>query len=124
MLAQKRPTTSRPSYSKGIGGIDIKTSSVRRATTASRSAASHARMNFATIASSERESAAVGGQRPSALQAGARPFEGAVDRFEGRVQYVGHLVRAESEDVAQDEDGELPRPQNLKRGHEGQGDGF
>ena len=27
-----------------------------------------------------------------ALQAGARPFESAVDRFDGRVQHVGHLV--------------------------------
>ena len=42
MLVQKRATTSRPSYSKGIGGIEMKTSSVRRATSASRSADSHA----------------------------------------------------------------------------------
>src|SRR5216683_2067077 len=42
MLAQKRATTSRPSYSKGIGGIEMKTSSVRRATSASRSADSYA----------------------------------------------------------------------------------
>ena len=61
MLAQKRATTSRPSYSKGIGGIDMKTSSVRRATSASRSADSHARTNFATIASSEGEPEAAGG---------------------------------------------------------------
>jgi hypothetical protein len=45
-----------------------------------------------------------GGWRPSALQAGARPFERAVDRFEGRVLHVGHLVRVESENVVQDED--------------------
>jgi len=51
MLAQKRATTSRPSYSKGIGGIEMKTSSVRRATSASRSADSYALTNFATIAS-------------------------------------------------------------------------
>jgi hypothetical protein len=30
----------------------------------------------------------------------------------------------ESEDVAQDEDGELARRQDLESGHEGQGDGF
>ena len=30
MLAQKRATTSRPSYSNGIGGIDMKTSSVKQ----------------------------------------------------------------------------------------------
>jgi hypothetical protein len=30
ILAQKRATRSRPSYSKGIGGIEMKTSSVRR----------------------------------------------------------------------------------------------
>jgi hypothetical protein len=67
---------------------------------------------------------AVGGWRPSALQTGARPFEGAVDRFDGRVQQVGHLVRMESEDVAQDEDGELARGQDLKGGHKSQRDGF
>src|SRR6266516_659946 len=62
--------------------------------------------------------------RPSALQAGAGPFERAVDRFDGRVEHVGHLVRVESEDVAQGEDGELARRQDLEGGHEGQGDGF
>ena len=129
MLAQKRATTSRPSYSNGIGGIDMKTSSVSRATSASRSADSHARTNFATIASSAGESAAGGGSRSavggrSALQAGAGPFEGAVDRFDGRVEHVGHLVGVESEDVAQDEHGELARRQDLKGGHEGQRDGF
>src|SRR5260370_22344704 len=51
-LAQKRATTSRPSYSKSIGGIETNTSLVRKATSASRSADSHARVNFATIASS------------------------------------------------------------------------
>ena len=33
-------------------------------------------------------------------------------------------MRVESEDVAQDEDGELAGRQDLKGGHEGQGDGF
>ena len=47
-LAQKSATTSRPSYSNGIGGIDMNTSSVSSATTASRSAASYARTNRAT----------------------------------------------------------------------------
>src|SRR5262249_60878979 len=59
-----------------------------------------------------------------ALQAGARAFEGAVDRFDGRVQHAGHLVRVESEDVAQDEHGDLARWQDLKSGHEAQGDRF
>src|SRR5260370_172151 len=63
MLAQKRATRSRPSYSKGIGGIEMKTSSVRRATNASRSADSHALTNLATIASSEGASEAGGGSR-------------------------------------------------------------
>ena len=107
----------------------MKTSSVSRATSASRSADSHALTNFATIASSAGEPAAGGGSRsspggPAALQAGAGPFEGAGDRFDGRVQHVGHLARVESEDVAQDEDGELAGRQDLKGGHEGQGDGF
>jgi hypothetical protein len=128
MLAQKRATTSRPSYSKGIGGIELTTSSVRRATSASRSADSHARTNLATTASSEGESEAGGGSRSAAGGRRrcrlARPFEGAVDRFDGRVQHVGHLVRVESEDVAQDEDSELARRQDLQGGHEGQRDGF
>ena len=129
MLAQKRATASRPSYSKGIGGIDMKTSSVRRATSASRSADSYALTNFSTIASSERESATgggsrIGGRRPAALQAGARPLERAVDRFDGRAQHVGHLARLESEDVAQDKDRELARRQDLEGGHERQRDRF
>ena len=64
-MAQKRATTSRPSYSKGIGGIETKTSSVSRATSASRSADSHARTNFATSASSGGEPEAGGGSRPA-----------------------------------------------------------
>ena len=36
----------------------------------------------------------------------------------------GHLVRVESEDVAQDEHGDLAGRQDLKGGDEGQGDGF
>jgi hypothetical protein len=44
--------------------------------------------------------------------------------LDGRVQHVGGLVRRESEHVAQNEDGELARRQNLKGGHEGEGDGF
>jgi hypothetical protein len=106
----------------------MKTSSVSNATSASRSAASYARTNFATIASSEGESEAGGGSRSAAGGRRrcrlARPFEGAVDRFDGRVQHVGHLVRVESEDVAQDEDSELARRQDLQGGHEGQRDGF
>ena len=59
-----------------------------------------------------------------ALQAGSCPLEGAVDRIDGRVEHVGHLVRAEPEDVAQDEHGDLARRQNLQCRHERQGDGF
>src|SRR6266498_1844113 len=66
MLAEKRATTSRPSYSKGTGGIETKTSSVRRATSASTSADSHALTNLATIASSEGESGAGAGSRSAA----------------------------------------------------------
>src|SRR5262249_56465088 len=80
MAAQKRATRSRPSYSKGIGGIEMKTSSVKRATSASRSADSYARTNFAMIASSEGELAAGGGPavlrrrrlRPARARLGAR----------------------------------------------------
>ena len=52
--------------------------------------------------------------RALVLQAGAGAFEGAVDRFYSRIQHVGHLVRLESENVAQDEDGELARRENLE----------
>src|SRR5262245_32676044 len=63
MLSQKRDTMSRPSYSNGMGGIEMKTSSVKRATSASRSADSYALTNFATIASSDGESDGGGGLR-------------------------------------------------------------
>src|SRR5712692_8327537 len=63
-------------------------------------------------------------RRQAALKAGAGPFEGTVDRFDGRVEHVGHLVGVVSEYVAQDENGELARRQSLKALHEGQGDGF
>jgi len=56
---------------------------------------------------------AVGGRCQPALQRGAGPFEGAGDRFDGGVEHVGHLVRVESEDVAQDEHGKLARRQDL-----------
>src|SRR5438552_13970993 len=62
-LAQKRATTSRPWYSNGIGGIAMKTSSVRRSTSASRSADSRADTNCHTIASDSGEVDAVGGLR-------------------------------------------------------------
>src|SRR5438876_428258 len=58
------------------------------------------------------------------MQAGARPLESAVDRFDGRVQHSGNLLCLKSEDVAQDEDGQLARRQELKRSHEGERDGF
>ena len=72
-----------------------------------------------------RERAAVAlGRRQAALQAGAGPFEGAVDRFDGRVEHVGHLAGVVPEHVAQDQHGELARGQDLQRGDEGQRDGF
>jgi hypothetical protein len=51
-----------------------------------------------------------------------RPWPGW--RRRGRVQHAGHLAGAEPEDVAQNEDGELARRQDLQGGHERQGDGF
>src|SRR5271166_1666289 len=65
MLAKKRATASRPSYSRGIGGIEVMTSFVSRATSASTSAASYALTNLATIASSAGEPGAGGGSRPA-----------------------------------------------------------
>jgi hypothetical protein len=53
------------------------------------------------------------------LQAGARPFEGAGDRVDRGGEQVGHLVRAESENIAQGQDCELPRRQDLLGGYEG-----
>jgi hypothetical protein len=74
--------------------------------------------------SREREAFALAGRRQAALQAGAGPFEGAVDRFDGRVEHVGHLVGVVTEYLAQDEHGALASGQELQCGHEGQGDGF
>ena len=107
----------------------MKTSPVSRATSASRSADSHARANLATIASSAGEPAAGGGWSAGsrllpALEAGAGSFKGAVGRFEGHLQHAGHLAGVEAEDVAQDEDGDLAWRQQLQGGHEGQRDGF
>src|SRR5881394_3840410 len=101
----------------------MKTSSVSRATSASRSADSHALANVATIESSAGEPAA-GGRLLPALQAGAGSFECAVDRFDGHLQHAGYLAGVESKDVAQDEDGHLARRQQLQGGHERQRDGF
>src|SRR2546430_3115225 len=109
----------------------MKMSSVSRATSAPRSADSHERVNLATIASSAGEPAAGGGWWPAAggrllpaLQAGAGSLEGAVDRFDGHIQHLGRLAGAVSEDVAQDQDGDLAWRQQLQGGHEGQRDGF
>jgi hypothetical protein len=74
-----------------MGGIEMKTSSVRRATSASRSADSYALTNVATIASSAGEFEAGGGSRSPAV---------------GRMRC------------------RLARRQDLKGGHEGQGDGL
>jgi hypothetical protein len=64
---------------------------------------------------------ALGGRPLPTLQAGASPFEIAIDRIDGRVEHVGHLAGVESEYVAQDEHGELARWQDLKSSDEGQG---
>src|SRR5499433_2643178 len=74
MLAQKRATAFRPSYSKGIGGIETKPSSVKRATSAATSADSHALTNFATIASSEGESGEGGAVARAFAREGAKLF--------------------------------------------------
>jgi len=65
-----------------------------------------------------------GGRLLPALQASAGSLEGAVDRLDAHPQHAGHLAGVESEDVAQDEHGELARRQQLQGGHEGQRDGF
>jgi hypothetical protein len=48
------------------------------------------------------------------------PAEGAVDRFDGRVEHLGHLVGVVSEYLAQDEHGALASGQDLQCGQEGQ----
>jgi hypothetical protein len=63
MLAQKRATTSRPWYSRGIGGMETLTSAVSKATSASTSPDCHARTNFSTSACSACEPGAGGGSR-------------------------------------------------------------
>ena len=99
----------------------MKTSSVSRATTASTSADSYALTNFADerlLAGESAAGARAVGRRLAALQTGARPLERAVHRFDGRVEHVGDLARAESEHVAQDQDGDLARRQELQGRHE------
>ena len=58
------------------------------------------------------------------FESGTCPLERARDRLDGRVEHPGHLARAEPEDVAQDEDGDLARRQDLQGRHERQGDGL
>src|SRR5260370_27801488 len=117
MLAHRRATASRPWYSRGIGGMELKASSVSRATSAPTSPDSYAQTNFATIASSEGRVG--GGRRPvlgdrlSALQADPGPDEGGGDRPDRRLEHTGNPVRSESDDVAPDQDGELARRQDL-----------
>ena len=61
--------------------------------------------------------------RPSPVaQVRARPLQRAVDGRDGRVEQVGHLGGTESEDIAQDEDGQLAGRQHLQGGHERQRD--
>src|ERR1035438_9429130 len=62
---------------------------------------------------------AVAGCRPSLLQVGTGPLEGAVHRIDRRFQHVGHLARLEAENVAEDENGELAMRQDLQSGYEG-----
>src|SRR6476619_2523331 len=64
----------------------------------------------------------MGTGRRKALQAGASPFEEAVDRIDRRGEHLGYLARVDPEDVAQDEHGQLARRQDLKSSYEGQRD--
>src|SRR5436309_14022933 len=103
-MAQNRATASRPWYSSGIGGIDMKTSSVSRATSASTSADSYARTNLATIASSAGEPGTGEGSRPASAGRErcrlARPLQRAGDRLDGHLEHVRHLAGAEPQDSA------------------------
>src|SRR5437763_1438584 len=98
MAPQKRPTTSRPWYSSGSGGMDMKTSSVSRATSASTSAVSHARTKPATIAFSVGEAGAGGDRVGPGAERGAavEPAETSPGCHHGVLQRVlGVLERAE-----------------------------
>src|SRR5262245_10407021 len=46
---------------------------------------------------------AIAYRRQAAPQASASPFKGTVDRFDGRVEYVGYLVGVVSEHLAQNQ---------------------
>ena len=73
---------------------------------------------------SERELFALAHRRQTALQAGARPFKGAVDRFDRRVEHVGDFSGVVSEYLAQDQHCALASGQDLQSGHEGQRNRF
>src|ERR1700722_5234780 len=62
MLAKNRVAASRPWYSKGSGGMEMKTSSVSNATRDSRSEDSYAATNLSTISSREDELASDAGR--------------------------------------------------------------
>ena len=112
MLAQKRATTSRPSYSKRhrrhrdehiVGQQGHQRVEIGRLPRAGRTSP---RSPPRRVSRGGRRFA-LGGRRPAALQAGARPLERAGDRLDGRVEHVGHLAGVEAEHVAQDQHGEL-----------------
>ena len=116
-------------FAKGMGGIDMKTSLVRRATSASRSADSHALTNFPTIAFSEGESGAGEGSRSATSgQRRSRPERARLSALltEPMVEpsMSATSLAGKPEDVTQDKDGELARRQDLQGGHERQGDRF
>src|SRR5438093_168993 len=104
----------------------MKTSSVSRATSASRSADSHARANMATIASSAGEPAAGGGWWPAAgcwrrcRLARARLRALLTDWTV--TSSMPATSGVESKDVAQDEDGHLAQWQQLQDSYEDQRD--
>jgi len=88
-------------------------SSVSRATTASASAASHARVKRSTMACSARDRGA-----------GAFGSSPEIDSLSSGLEHLRHLSGWKTEYIAEHDHGKLPGREELQRSHERQRDGL
>ena len=125
LVRRKTSTSSMPPYQLASGGIDQATSSVSIETTRVDVAAAHRLhvllddLPHAGVA--ERAQGDLLAALGQALVDGlAGPLQGAVDRGDGGVERLAHLLGGEAEHLAQDQDRALARRQVLHRGDEGE----
>ena len=128
--AEASDTTSRPSYSNGIGGIDTRTSSARRLdqavqdrrTPTPATEPGHDPFSPGHSGARPRPSRSSLERRRCPPQAGTGPLEGAVHGIDRGVEHLGDVPGGEAEDVPQHEHGDLAWRQDLERRDEREGD--